>query len=143
MTPTLATRGNLAGALEEAGRVEESIEQYQALPADCQRVLKPDRPRVWPARFYSRSFDACDLPSTTGSAAVWRWVAPGAVERFSDRIRISQPFGEQKSVLCGSARDAAVIRAGFCAVFGRPWRVSDCACRPRLGWGIVVRRVGG
>jgi Tetratricopeptide repeat len=43
---TLASRNNLAGAYESAGRVEQAIPLYERTLADCERVLGPDHPQT-------------------------------------------------------------------------------------------------
>ncbi|MHB1430825.1 MAG: tetratricopeptide repeat protein, partial [Streptosporangiaceae bacterium] len=47
---TLASRNNLAGAYESAGRLGEAIPLYQATLADSERVLGPDHPQTLVSR---------------------------------------------------------------------------------------------
>jgi hypothetical protein len=43
---TLASRNNLAGAYESAGRLAEAIPLYEATLTEYERVLGPDHPNT-------------------------------------------------------------------------------------------------
>ncbi len=49
-THTLASRGNLAGAYRDAGRLGEAIPLYKELVVDCARVLGPDHTHTLASR---------------------------------------------------------------------------------------------